>query len=166
MSWLQIVVLAIVQGITEFLPVSSSGHLVLVPVLFGWGDQGLAFDVAVHFGSLLAVCLYFRKDVVGIVAFGQRNNPFVSLGALGWYFYWIVAATGNASTAPTPPRRLAPASTAPTDTAGWIAMARAEIRGAIRKFSTCWYATRATSTHSAAIGSLTRATSTGSTAAM
>ncbi|HNP37730.1 MAG TPA: undecaprenyl-diphosphate phosphatase [Woeseiaceae bacterium] len=70
MSWLHIVVLAIVQGITEFLPVSSSGHLVLVPTLFGWGDQGLAFDVAVHFGTLVAVCLYFRDDVVRIVGGG------------------------------------------------------------------------------------------------
>lgn len=70
MTWLQIVVLAIVQGITEFLPVSSSGHLVLVPLLFGWADQGLAFDVAVHFGSLIAVCLYFRDDVVELVRGG------------------------------------------------------------------------------------------------
>jgi undecaprenyl-diphosphatase len=69
-SWLQIVVLAIVQGITEFLPVSSSGHLVLVPSLIGWGDQGLVFDVAVHFGSLLAVCLYFRRDLVQLLQGG------------------------------------------------------------------------------------------------
>ena len=55
MTTLQIVVLAIVQGLTEFLPISSSGHLVLVPYLVDWTDQGLAFDVAVHFGSLLAV---------------------------------------------------------------------------------------------------------------
>jgi undecaprenyl-diphosphatase len=70
LSWLQIVVLAIVQGITEFLPVSSSGHLVLVPSLVGWGDQGLVFDVAVHFGSLLAVCLYFRRDLVQLLQGG------------------------------------------------------------------------------------------------
>ena len=66
MTWLQIVVLAIVQGLTEFLPISSSGHLILVPAFAGWGDQGLAFDVAVHFGSLLAVCAYFREDVVAM----------------------------------------------------------------------------------------------------
>jgi undecaprenyl-diphosphatase len=71
-TWLQIVVLAIVQGITEFLPVSSSGHLVLVPLLFGWADQGLAFDVAVHFGSLLAVCLYFRNDVAELLRGGME----------------------------------------------------------------------------------------------
>lgn len=67
MTTLQIVVLAIVQGLTEFLPISSSGHLVLVPYLVAWTDQGLAFDVAVHFGSLLAVCLYFREDIVGLL---------------------------------------------------------------------------------------------------
>ena len=70
MSTLQIVVLAIVQGLTEFLPISSSGHLVLVPHAFGWSDQGLAFDVAVHFGSLLAVCVYFRDDVAALVRGG------------------------------------------------------------------------------------------------
>ena len=72
MSWLQIVVLAIVQGLTEFLPISSSGHLVLVPSIFAWGDQGLAFDVAVHFGSLVAVCIYFRKDVVALLQGGLQ----------------------------------------------------------------------------------------------
>ncbi len=72
MSWLQIVVLAIVQGLTEFLPISSSGHLVLVPSVFAWGDQGLAFDVAVHFGSLLAVCIYFRRDVVAMLRGGMQ----------------------------------------------------------------------------------------------
>lgn len=70
MSWLQIIVLAIVQGLTEFLPVSSSGHLVLVPNVVGWTDQGLVFDVAVHFGSLGAVALYFREDLLGLVRGG------------------------------------------------------------------------------------------------
>ena len=63
LSWLQTFWLAIIQGITEFLPVSSSGHLVLAPHIFGWPDQGLAFDVAVHVGSLLAVIIYFRCDI-------------------------------------------------------------------------------------------------------
>lgn len=67
MTTLQIVVLAIVQGLTEFLPISSSGHLVLVPYLVEWTDQGLAFDVAVHFGSLLAVVLFFREDIAGLL---------------------------------------------------------------------------------------------------
>ena len=76
MSWLQIVVLAIVQGITEFLPISSSGHLVLVPSILGWSDQGLAFDVAVHFGSLIAVCAYFRKDIAELLRGGCQLMGF------------------------------------------------------------------------------------------
>lgn len=67
MTMTQLIVLAIVQGLTEFLPVSSSGHLVLVPSIFGWTDQGLAFDVAVHFGSLIAVCIFFRDDIAGLL---------------------------------------------------------------------------------------------------
>lgn len=63
LDWLQITVLALIQGLTEFLPVSSSGHLILVPQLFDWPDQGLAFDVAVHIGTLTAVVLYFRNDI-------------------------------------------------------------------------------------------------------
>lgn len=70
MTTLQIVVLAIVQGLTEFLPISSSGHLVLVPYVFDWTDQGLAFDVAVHFGSLAAVCIFFRRDIASLIAGG------------------------------------------------------------------------------------------------
>ena len=67
MTEMQVIILAIVQGLTEFLPISSSGHLVLVPVFFGWTDQGLAFDVAVHFGSLIAVILFFRKDILALL---------------------------------------------------------------------------------------------------
>lgn len=68
MEWLQIVVLAAVQGITEFLPVSSSAHLILVPVLTSWEDQGLAFDVALHLGSLSAVVIYFRHEIWQMIA--------------------------------------------------------------------------------------------------
>jgi undecaprenyl-diphosphatase len=63
-----ILVLALVQGITEFLPISSSGHLVLVPILIGWPDQGLAIDVAAHLGTLAAVLVYFWRDVARMVA--------------------------------------------------------------------------------------------------
>lgn len=63
MLFWQIIVLALVQGLTEFLPISSSAHLILVPVLSSWPDQGLAFDVVVHLGTLTAVVWYFRKDV-------------------------------------------------------------------------------------------------------
>ncbi|GAA5235723.1 undecaprenyl-diphosphate phosphatase [Verticiella sediminum] len=66
MDFLQIVVLALVQGLTEFLPISSSAHLLLVPVLVGWPDQGLAFDVALHVGTLLAVLGYFRHELVAM----------------------------------------------------------------------------------------------------
>ena len=64
MDFLHIFILAIVQGITEFLPISSSAHLILVPKILGWEDQGIAFDVAVHLGTLSAVLLYFRKDLI------------------------------------------------------------------------------------------------------
>ncbi len=63
MSIEQILVLAIVQGLTEFLPVSSSGHLILIPAFTGWEDQGVVTDVMVHVGSLFAVLVYFRRDV-------------------------------------------------------------------------------------------------------
>lgn len=63
MDILQIIVLALVQGLTEFLPISSSAHLILVPYLTDWSDQGLAFDVAVHVGTLTAVVIYFRKEI-------------------------------------------------------------------------------------------------------
>ncbi len=62
MGIIQAIVLGIVQGIGEFLPISSSAHLVLIPYLFGWGESGLAFDVALHFGTLLAVLVIFFKD--------------------------------------------------------------------------------------------------------
>ncbi len=67
MTLLQIIVLAIVQGITEFLPISSSGHLILVPELTNWPDQGLLMDVGVHVGTLMAVILYFRADVMRMI---------------------------------------------------------------------------------------------------
>ncbi len=63
-----IITLAIVQGLTEFLPISSSAHLILLPQLTGWPDQGLAFDVAVHVGSLIAVLMYFRSDLKPLLA--------------------------------------------------------------------------------------------------
>ncbi len=66
MELLQIIVLAVVQGVTEFLPISSSAHLILVPALTSWEDQGLAFDVALHLGSLGAVLIYFRKDIIAM----------------------------------------------------------------------------------------------------
>lgn len=62
-NYLEAFYLALIQGFTEFLPISSSGHLILFPRLFGWPDQGLAFDVAMHVGTLAAVVVYFRREV-------------------------------------------------------------------------------------------------------
>ena len=67
MSALHIFVLALIQGITEFLPISSSGHLILLPVLTSWPDQGPLIDVSVHVGTLIAVLIYFRRDTAGLV---------------------------------------------------------------------------------------------------
>ena len=67
MTLVQIIVLALVQGLTEFLPVSSSAHLILGGKAFGWTDQGLVFDVATHLGTLFAVFVYFRSELTGMV---------------------------------------------------------------------------------------------------
>ena len=64
---IQWLVLALVQGITEYLPVSSSAHLILVPAIMDWKDQGLMMDIAAHGGSLLAVMWYFKKERAGAV---------------------------------------------------------------------------------------------------
>ncbi|HBR96632.1 MAG TPA: undecaprenyl-diphosphatase [Gammaproteobacteria bacterium] len=75
MDLLHVVWLALLQGLTEFLPISSSAHLILAPALLGWADQGIAFDVAVHVGTLIAVVAYFRHDI--------RAMFFAWLGSLG-----------------------------------------------------------------------------------
>ncbi len=63
MDFIEAIVLALLQGLTEFLPISSSAHLILAPRLLGWEDQGLAFDVAVHLGTLIAVLIFFGDEV-------------------------------------------------------------------------------------------------------
>jgi undecaprenyl-diphosphatase len=68
MTLVQIIVLSLIQGLTEFLPVSSSAHLILGSKVFSWPDQGLVFDVATHLGTLLAVLVYFRKDLWDMAA--------------------------------------------------------------------------------------------------
>jgi len=67
MTYTQALVLGVVQGVTEFLPVSSSGHLILVPHIFGWTDQGLAFDAAMHLGTLAALLAYFRVELTELL---------------------------------------------------------------------------------------------------
>lgn len=66
MALLHLAILALVQGVTEFLPISSSAHLILVPALTDWPDQGPVIDIAVHVGTLFAVILYFRRDVAAM----------------------------------------------------------------------------------------------------
>lgn len=93
MDWLQVAILALVQGLTEFLPISSSAHLILVPVLTEWEDQGLAFDVALHIGSLAAVVVYFRQDLVRM---GDSLLDYVrgrGLDADGRLGGWVLLAT-------------------------------------------------------------------------
>jgi undecaprenyl-diphosphatase len=75
METLHIIILSLIQGFTEFLPISSSAHLILPSLLLGWPDQGLAFDVATHVGTLLAVILYFRVDIVQLTK-GWINTGF------------------------------------------------------------------------------------------
>ena len=81
MDVLQAIFLALIQGITEFLPISSSAHLILPGRLLGWPDQGLAFDTSVHLGSLVAVIIYFRRQLLALMtavfrhlALGQKSR--------------------------------------------------------------------------------------------
>ncbi len=97
MPFTQILILAAIQGITEFLPISSSGHLILVPKLTGLADQGLMMDVAVHVGTLLAVMFYFWRDLYGMTlalsrCFKQIANR-RKFDAEFWLFLKLVLAT-------------------------------------------------------------------------
>lgn len=97
MDWLQAVFLALVQGLTEFLPVSSSAHLILTSKVLGWQDQGLAFDVAVHVGTLSAVVIYFRKEVYEMITawfssiFGGKPS---ANSRLAWAVIWGTIPVG------------------------------------------------------------------------
>lgn len=101
MEWIHAIVLGIVQGITEFLPISSSAHLILVPLIFGWPDQGLMFDIAANTGSLVAVIVYFWHDVTALVVGffrslrpgGLTNNP---EGRMAWALGWATIPIGLA----------------------------------------------------------------------
>ncbi len=93
MDILQAVILGLVQGVGEFLPISSSAHLVLTPWLFGWPDQGLSFDVALHLGTLVAVVAYFWRDIIEVVICGLFQPRSLD-GRLFWYL--VVASIPGA----------------------------------------------------------------------
>ena len=91
--------LAVLQGITEFLPISSSGHLVLLPRLLGWSDQGLAFDVAVHVGTLIAVVAYFYADLSKLIKEWWSSlfgGPVTAYSRLAWSIAWATVMVGVA----------------------------------------------------------------------
>jgi undecaprenyl-diphosphatase len=98
MTPLQAIVLGIIQGLSEFLPISSSAHLALAPWLFGWEDPGLAFDVALHFGTLLAVLWYFRSEWAALVraAFGILTSGRVETPEKRRVIYLIIATIPGA----------------------------------------------------------------------
>ena len=102
MDGLQVTVLALVQGLTEFLPISSSAHLVLVPVLSGWQDQGLAFDVAVHVGTLAAVVAYFHQELAAMAGAWRRSLRSGAAGPearLAWAVLFATVPAGLAGLA-------------------------------------------------------------------
>ncbi|RFA29835.1 undecaprenyl-diphosphatase [Alkalilimnicola ehrlichii] len=103
MSLLEIIVLAVLQGLTEFLPISSSAHLILVPLLTEWKDQGLAFDVAIHIGSLIAVMLYFRREIQRMtwqwVESVRRRDVSNQDARLAWAVVWGTIPVGLAGLA-------------------------------------------------------------------
>jgi len=87
MDYFQAAILAVLQGLTEFLPISSSAHLILLPELLGWQDQGLAFDVAVHVGTLFAVIAFLKPELMKIIPAwfsGWSNRQWNQAGQLGW----------------------------------------------------------------------------------
>ncbi len=89
---IQILLLGLVQGLTEFLPISSSAHLILFGRFAGFGDQGLVFDVAAHLGSLLAVIVYFRRDLLAMVSDGAIRDLEMS-GKPRQLLLWLPLAT-------------------------------------------------------------------------
>ena len=100
----QAILLAIVQGLTEFLPVSSTAHLVVIPRIFGWTDRGLDYDVALHAGTLVAVVLYFFRDWVQVIANGfglpyRGSQPDENSRALLWFLVIATIPVGIAGKA-------------------------------------------------------------------
>lgn len=93
MNFFQQLLIAIVQGITEFLPISSSGHLILIPYFTDWPDQGPLIDVAVHVGSFLAIIIYFFRDVKGLAQGGFATIGIGQAPEQRRLFWWIALGT-------------------------------------------------------------------------
>ena len=83
MDFVQILILSIIQGITEFLPISSQSHLILTSKLLGMSDQGLSFDIALHAGSLIAILIYYRKEVTKIMSISDEGIQYLKLIIIG-----------------------------------------------------------------------------------
>lgn len=92
MDHIQFIVLGLIQGLAEFLPISSSAHLILVPELFGWNDQGLAIDLAAHVGTLTAVVCYFRRDLQMMLV-GWYGSGFSFKNRQSRYVWYVIVAT-------------------------------------------------------------------------
>ena len=92
MDLLQAAVLGALQGFTEVLPISSSGHLILAPWLFGWAESGLTFDVALHFGTFLALFVYFRQDIVRLLRGGLSSIAGRDLSHYDQRLPWLLVA--------------------------------------------------------------------------
>lgn len=91
MSTLEVIVLALIQGLTEFLPISSSAHLILPSVLLGWQDQGLAFDLVLNIGTLAAVLIYFRQEVFKMSSAwvtSIKSKQQTQDSKLAWWIIW------------------------------------------------------------------------------
>lgn len=91
---LQDIILGLVQGLTEFLPISSSGHLVLVPAVLGWEEPSLTFDILLHLGTLLAVVLYFRRELLGLIlgVCGRGQDPAIARRLAGYLVIGTIPA--------------------------------------------------------------------------
>ena len=83
MDFVQILILSIIQGITEFLPISSQSHLILTSKLLGMSDQGLSFDIALHAGSLMAIIIYYRKEITKIMSISDEGIQYLKLIIIG-----------------------------------------------------------------------------------
>lgn len=93
MSVFKAIILGIIQGVAEFLPISSSAHLILLPYLFGWGESGLAFDVALHFGTMMAVLVVFFKDWWDLFVGAVKDVKTKKKSTNGKMFWYLIVAT-------------------------------------------------------------------------